>query len=365
MHIAFLLFGMTGYQDACYRALSDVGNELLLVYPETMDGLPFEHQGFADYAKRHVWHSDAGIWKGDPPPPEVMVPLIRSFQPDVVLMASWNGKGYRSVMRDQQGKAVRVLYSENVWHASAKQWLGRLTHRYYVDPLYDCAFVPSDRAEWFARRLGFTPDRVIRGALCADVDLFEKGPRDGAELASRRQFLFSGRMVPHKSPDVLAAAYRQYRETSSDPWDLAVAGEGPLIGSFDGIDGVRRRGFLQPSELADEMHQSSCFIYPSQIDYYGIAVHEAATAGLPLLVSEGAGAAPHLLQDGCNGWTVAPGNVTYLADAMSRMSALGPGRLAEMSEGSRALARRLSPRIYARNFHEETERRMKQIRLRS
>lgn len=358
-----LCFGMTGYQDACYRALSDLGDELLLVYPGSMDGLPFERGGFADYAQRHVWESDAGIWKGDPPPPDVMVPLVRDFRPDVVFMMSWNGKGYRKVMEDQKGKALRVLYTENTWHASPKQWLGRLTHRLYVDPLFDCAFVPGDRSEWFARRLGFTPDRVIRGALSADVDLFERGPRTGEELAGRRQFLFSGRFVGHKNPDVLAAAYRRYREASSDPWELALAGEGPMLSEFDGIDGVRRLGFLQPTELVDEMHRSSCLILPSQIDFYGVVVHEAATSGLPLLLSEGVGAAPYLLQDGFNGWTVAPGDVTSLADAMGRMAELGPERLGMMSDGSRSLARRLSPSIYATNFHEETARRIKAMGL--
>ena len=353
-----LCYGMTGYQDACYRALSDLGDELLLVYPGDMDGLPFERSGFADYAQRHVWTSDAGIWKGEPPGPEVMVPLVRDFAPDVVFMMSWRGNGYRKVMQDQRGKAVRVLYTENVWHNSPKQWLGRLTHRLYVDPLYDCAFVPSDRAEWFARRLGFTPDRVIRGALSGDVDRFERGARSGEELAARRRFLFSGRLVEHKRPDVLAAAYQRYRQVVADPWELVVAGEGPLASVFEGIPGVVSLGFVQPAELSAEMHRSSCFILQSEIDFYGVVVHEAATAGLPLIVSEGVGAAPALLQDGCNGWTVAPGNVASLADAMVRMSSVGAERLATMSEGSRSLARRLSPRIYATNFHEETERRL-------
>jgi glycosyltransferase involved in cell wall biosynthesis len=361
MRIAMLCYGMTGYQDACYRALAELGNDMLLVYPGEMDGLPFERAGFGDYAQRHVWQSDGGIWEGDPPPPEVMVPLVRDFAPDVVFMMSWRGKGYRAVMQDQRGRAVRILYTENVWHASPKQWLGRLTHRLYVDPLYDCAFVPSDRAEWFARRLGFTPDRVMRGALSGDVDLFERGARSGDELAGRRRFLFSGRLVDHKRPDVLAAAYREYRQVVADPWDLVVAGEGPLAHVFDGIPGVIARGFVQPADLSGEMHQASAFILQSEIDFFGVVVHEAATAGLPLIVSEGVGAAPALLQDGCNGWTVAPGNVASLTDAMVRMSSVGPERLEAMSDGSRSLARRLSPQIYATNFHEEVERRQRAL----
>jgi glycosyltransferase involved in cell wall biosynthesis len=363
VRIAYLLYGMQSHQDAMFRALAALGDELLLVYPESLHGSPFDASRFAEYAQRYTWQSGDQVtkgdpWKADPPSADVLVPLVRDFDPDVVFMWSWNGRGYRKVMQDQRGKALRVLYCENFWWASPKQWLGRLTHRLYIDPLYDCAIVPGERAEWFARRLGFTPDRVIRGALSGDVAHFDRGPRTGEELASHRQFLFAGRFVPHKSPDVLAKAYRQYREASADPWTLAVAGEGPMASEFDGIEGVRRLGFLQPDDLVDEMHRSSCLVFPSQIDFYGVIVHEAAAAGLPLLVSEGAGVVSHYLQDGCNGWTTAPGNVTSLADAFARMEAAGPERLGTMSDNSRALARRMTPQIYATNFHEECERRI-------
>jgi glycosyltransferase involved in cell wall biosynthesis len=363
MRIAMLCNGLTANQDVCYRALSELGNDLLLVYAGSQPGALFDSSGFGDYAERHVWESDAGIWEGEPPPAEELVPLVRDFDPDVVFMMSWHGKGYRKVMQDQRGKALRILYSENIWHASPKQWLGRLTHRAYIDPLYDCAFVPCDRAEWFVRRLGFTPDRVMRGSLSADVDLFDRGPRSGEELAGRRRFLFSGRLVQHKRPDVLAAAYRRYREVVADPWDLVVAGVGPMAPVFEGIPGVVELGFVQPPLLADQMHQASAFILQSEIDYYGLVVHEAATAGLPLIVSEGVGAAPSFLQDGCNGWTVAPGDIASLADAMVRMSSVGADRLGSMSDRSRSLARRTSPQLYATNFHEEAERRLRALGL--
>jgi glycosyltransferase involved in cell wall biosynthesis len=70
------------------------------------------------------------------------------------------------------------------------------------------------------------------------------------------------------------------------------------------------------------------------------------------------GAVPSLLQDGFNGWTVAAGNVASLASAMERMANLPVERLAAMSDGSRALASRLNPTIWARNLHEEIERRL-------
>jgi glycosyltransferase involved in cell wall biosynthesis len=351
VRIAVLMTGLTAYQDACFRALSDLGDELLLVHPESMAYAPFDKSTFTNSVRRHVWTTM--------PDAATMVPLVEEFRPDAVIMWSWSGRGYRKVMAAQRGRALRVMFTSNFWHGTWKQYLGVATHRAYVDPLFDCAWVPGERSEWFARRIGFGGGDIIRGANSADVAVFEHGPRTADELAGRRRFVFPGRLIWHKAPTVLAAAYRKYRASTSDaPWELDVVGAGPLASDFDGIDGVTRHGFMQPDELAALMHRSSALILPSHIEWYGVVVHEAAVAGLPLICSDGVGAVPHLLQDGFNGWTVPAGDVDALAEAMCRMSAVSPERLQAMSDGSRALGSRLSPEIWARNLHEEIARRL-------
>jgi glycosyltransferase involved in cell wall biosynthesis len=351
VRIAFLLYGVTANQDACYRKLTELGNELLLVFPASMEDMHFDGgEKYGEYAQTMVWTTQ--------PDAAVLVPLVEQFAPEAIIMSSWIGAGYRKVMAAQRGKALRILFTSNVWRATARQWLGRATHRLYIDPLYDGAYVAGDRSEWFARRLGFDAADIIRGSQSANVITFDRGRRDPAELASRRRFLFSGRLVEHKAVPVLAEAYSRYRSAAREPWDLSVAGTGPLASVLEGIDGVKLHGFLQPADLSDAMHESSCFVLPSLLDYYGLVVHESATAGLPLLCSDGVGAVPSLLQDGFNGWTVAAGSVASLAGAMERMSSVPPERLAAMSEGSRALASRLNPTIWARNLHEELARRL-------
>jgi glycosyltransferase involved in cell wall biosynthesis len=261
-------------------------------------------------------------------------------------------------MKAFRGRALRVVFTSNFWHGTWKQVAGFATHRVYVDPLFDVAWVPGERSEAFARRIGFAGKDIIRGANSADVKLFESGPRSGAELAERRRFLFTGRLIWHKAPTLLASAYRDYRARVDEPWDLEVVGDGPLRTDFEGLEGVKHHGFMQPAELAVLMRESSCLILPSHIEWYGVVVHEAAVAGLPLICSDGVGAVPHLLQDGFNGWTVEAGNQAELTQAMVRMSTMSEERLGAMSEGSRALGSRLSPEIWALNLHEELDRRL-------
>ena len=353
MRIAVLMTGlMAPYQAACFQALAEHDNELLVVQPRSLAYASFEAAELSGSVRVLDWADD------EMPAPDVLVPMIEDFSPDVIIMYSWGGKGYRAVMKAFAGCALRVLFTSNFWHGSAKQYAGLLAHHFYVGPLYDCAWVPGVRSEQFARRIGFAGKDIIRGANSADVDVFASGPRAGAEIEAHRRFLFTGRLIWHKAPTLLAEAYRDYRDRVDDPWDLDVVGEGPLKKDFDGIEGVRRRGFMQPAELAQLMRESSCLILPSHLEWYGVVVHEAAVAGLPLICSDGVGAVPHLLQDGYNGWTVEAGNRDELTGAMVRMSLLDEQRLGAMSDGSRALGSRLSPAVWALHLHEELARRL-------
>jgi hypothetical protein len=149
-----------------------------------------------------------------------------------------------------------------------------------------------------------------------------------------------------------------YRAQVSDPWELHVVGIGPLDTRLAELPGVTMHGFVQPAGVAELMRESSALVLTSHIEPYGVVLHEAAAAGLPLLSSEFGGAAPVFVQDGHNGWLVPSGDVRGWAQAMARMSALPPERLATMSEVSRAVARRMSPTGWALHIHEEIERRI-------
>ncbi|MHB8656588.1 MAG: glycosyltransferase family 4 protein [Solirubrobacteraceae bacterium] len=352
MRIAWLLGGINRNHDRCLSALADLGVEQFVAYQKTMLDTAFENSGYCAYARRLIWDREA-------PGFDELSRILGEFRPDAIVTGGWSGPaGYRKTMRSLSSGVVRVMAMDNTWHGTVKQWIGRGVHRIYIDPLFDCVAVPSDRTEWFARRLGFAAEDVIRGNYVGDTELFDRGPRAGEDLQSQCAFLFAGRLVPDKAIDLLAEAYRRYRVSVDAPWDLHIVGSGPQQGLLEGIPGVILHGFLQPPELADLMQRSSCLVLASRFEPYGVIVHEAAAAGLPLLVSDMAGAVPGLVQDGYNGWVIPRENPLQWARAMARISGLGGDRLEEMSRTSQALASRLSVRGWARNFLEELERRI-------
>jgi glycosyltransferase involved in cell wall biosynthesis len=358
LRIAWLLPGVNGPLEACLRALDQHGDELLVVYPESMsDAFESVRDTAWDPAKYFTYAERLG-WREEPDAEE-LGRRLDEFRPDAIVTASWSWpKAYRTAIKRRADGVLAVLAMDNIWRGAPRQWIGRAVHRIYIDPLFDCVVVPGDRSEWFARRLGFDAGDVIRGFYTADTPLFDRGPRDGADLLAARSFLFVGRLVTQKAVDLLAAAYRRYRELVAEPWELHVVGMGPMETELAEIPGVVLHGFLLPPDVAELMHRASAFVLPSRAEPYGIVVHEAAAAGLPLLVSDTVGAAPGLVQDGGNGWVVPAGDLEGWARAMARMSGAGADRLGEMSALSHALSLRLSPATWARNLHEEISRRL-------
>lgn len=359
LRVAVLASGWAGFNDAACRALAARGVELLVVTPSTAPDTAYADLGFGEYAQVHLWH-------GAPADGEI-TQVLRAFEPDAVLMHSWHYGPYREAIKALPSGTLRICWMDNVWRNVPKQWVGRAVAPWWVQSIFDCVMVPSDRTEFFARRLGFGEADVIRGSLAADTQVFGSGPRTGEEVAGHRTFLACQRLVHHKGADVLADAYRRYRASARDPWRLTIAGLGPMAADFAGIEGVTLLGFQQPAELAELMRTSSAFVLPSRIDPYGVALHEAAISGLPLITTYQVGAAPSFVQDGQNGWTVASGDAGALAASMAHMSALGDSaegisRLGEMSDLSRALGSRTSSAGWARNLHEQIGWRLEALR---
>ncbi|NJK90790.1 MAG: glycosyltransferase [Blastochloris sp.] len=102
------------------------------------------------------------------------------------------------------------------------------------------------------------------------------------------------------------------------------------------IDSVRVQDFLQPMDLVREYQKSDVFVLASRFDSYGVVVHEAAAAGLPLVVSRYVGASATLVEHGVNGYQIDPEDIEGFAEAL--LLALDAERNAVMGRKSREIA---------------------------
>jgi glycosyltransferase involved in cell wall biosynthesis len=341
LRVAVLWNALSGYMDASLRALVCHGDiDLFISHRKARSQAPFSDEQFS-------WLTNRYIFPRLPALPDLL-PQLDAFQPDVLLICGWNIPAYRRIARLYRGRATRVLCMDNQWQGRARQHLGALVSRWYIQPLFDLAWVSGSSSGAFARKLGFTGRSTLYGLNTCDYSAF---------AAARRRilpdeepphcFLYVGRLSPEKGIDVLAEGYRQYRSLTPMPWSLIVCGTGPEAYRLQGLDGVDLRGFVQPEALPSALAAAGCYVLTSHFETWSLSIHEATTVGLPVICTTSCGASAHLVQDGYNGILVDAGDPGQLARAMLQFTQFPSAQRVEMGHRSAQLSLQYTPDRWA------------------
>jgi glycosyltransferase involved in cell wall biosynthesis len=327
---------------ASLRALVDAGAELVVVHRHPAAEAAFDAGSISSGLVTHAWDERADA--------DEVGRVVDDFAPDILLVCSWSVGAYRRVARQWRGRALRILAMDNQWHASPKQRLGVATSRLNIQPTYDVALVADERGAVFASKLGFPAERLLWGLYTCDHDLFAEVAERRGEALPPEVFAFVGRLVDDKAVDVLVDGYATYRASVDAPWPLLVAGTGPLDHLLDDQEGVERVGFVQPSELPDLFERTGCLVLPSRFEPWGVVVHEATAAGLPVVCTRVCGASTRLVLDGYNGAVVTPDDPDALAAGLRRVHEAPADQRRQMGAASRSLAQQYTPRRWAANL---------------
>lgn len=342
--IAVLWEHLSGYVQAALRAVAALDRTELLVVQRSREA----HAAFA----RTLGESCEVIDLSDAQRGSAidLVARVRSFAPDVTLVTSNKDPLYEAVARENHSQGRLTLWGSDVpprawWRDSYGMIRGRLG----ALRAFDAALVPGRAAHDYARRVGFPEERIFQGLYTCDAALFRPvGLARHAPLAPRGWppvFLFVGQFIPRKGLDVLLDAYRRYRRRNAAPWELWCAGAGPLRGLLEGEAGVRVLDFVAPEECAQLMAQAGALVLPSRMDHWGVVIHEATCAGLPVIASRTSYAAMDLVQEGHNGHTFQAADVEHLARLLGACSDEEAART--MGQRSLELSYRFDPSVFA------------------
>lgn len=343
MRITIFARRLAPYTTSFLRALAARGHRLELIYEPTAGEAPFQAFDLScceravadgDRSYRRAW-----LRRG----PERL--------PDAAYIAGWGEPLERAAGRllRRHGRPV-VCGIDNPWTGSWRQQLGRLVAPFRLWPMARAAWVAGEPQAEFARRLGYR--WVETGLYCADVDAY----RCDLPLTQRpRAFLFTGRLIADKGVDLLVEAYRDYRRQVSDPMELLVAGTGPMAVLTRGVEGLRPLGFVQPSDLPGWMARCQALVLPSRDEHWGVVIHEAAAAGLPVLASEACMAATAFVRQGESGYLYPP-SAADLTAALLGFHHLSPEQKCRMSRQSKDLALTWVPSQQAEVFESLLQR---------
>ncbi len=346
---------LSGYIASCWRALAarpEIELSVIAVHAIKGANIAFNNEITAGLDVTLVTRDELNAGK--------TAELAAAKRPDVVVVCGWGLPGMRMVPEHPDLAHAKFMMTMDTpiaqaWRPMMRQRMGRFARRAYFAKI-DRVAVAGERAWQLARVLGFQEDQIVRGCYAIDWPRFEPiaaerrsaMARGGAtQTAWPRRFLFMARYVPDKAIDVLVEAYRAYRDQVRDPWPLVCCGQGEEGALLRGVEGIEDAGFVQPADQPARLRDSGCFLMPSRYEPWGVALAEAAAAGLPLIATEAVGASVELLHDRFNGRKIATDDWRALAEALIWMHERSDAELVAMGEHSRGLGAAFAAEVLA------------------
>ncbi|WP_370390820.1 glycosyltransferase [uncultured Winogradskyella sp.] len=258
----------------------------------------------------------------------------RAFAPDVIYVSGWTNKRYLNLALAYKLQNVPVVLGmDNHWLGTLKQRLAGLLSPWLVKKYVTHIWVPGLPQYRFAQQLGFRPKHILTGLYCADDSLF----KSIAQEEHQRQLLFVGRVVEHKGVKVLFRAVEELIAEGAFDIQLHIIGNGPLVHLIPKHPNVMHTPFMAPEALTEAMSNAGTFILPSLYEAWGVVVHEAALAGLPIISTYQCGAASEFVINGFNGYRYDAKDVDALKHIIRQVAQQSAAAYVAMSQNSRHL----------------------------
>jgi glycosyltransferase involved in cell wall biosynthesis len=170
-----------------------------------------------------------------------------------------------------------------------------------------------------ARKLELIPNGIDTRRFCPSPEARES-TRNSLGVGRNFVWLAVGRLVEQKNYSGLLRALTML---PGGDWVVLVAGSGPLAESLRAeCDELKLTGRVRFLGADEDIRRLYCaadgFVMSSNYEGLSIALLEAASMGLPAVVTDVGGNA-EVVDDGVSGYVVEPGNPTRLAEAMEKL----------------------------------------------
>ena len=202
----------------------------------------------------------------------------------------------------------------------------------------------------YFQKYGVRADRVFFFPMEPDYGLIRSPAPSAIPSAAarfglapgRRRFLFCGRLIPIKRPDLLLAAFSVVASQRPD-WDLVILGDGPLREELQKNvpaelkSRVTWAGHVPEQDVVAAIQRlCDVLVLPSDRESWALVINEALAAGMAVVSSSVPGAAVDLVRDGVNGRIFPRGDLAALVQCL--LDATEEATLAKMKvESARIL----------------------------
>jgi glycosyltransferase involved in cell wall biosynthesis len=180
---------------------------------------------------------------------------------------------------------------------------------------FDALITYSQRGAQEYAGLGFPADKIFVAPNAAAGRPSQPMPARSSGFAGKPVVLFVGRLQARKRIDLLLQGCAALPATLRPR--LVVVGDGPERNELEALaktvyPAAEFPGAKHGVELADYFRKADLFVLPGT---GGLAVQEAMSHGLPVIMGQGDGTNDQLVRSG-NGWQIPPDDITALVGTL-------------------------------------------------
>jgi glycosyltransferase involved in cell wall biosynthesis len=330
MNILVLYTRLTGYWIACMRKDYELNGNNYLVFrtPPSKDA-PFKIE------------SEAGIEICDYNTKEILKiqAQITDFKPDVIYVSGWSNKDYLKIVKVYKTKGLPVVAGmDNQWLGTMKQRMASFFSFWLIHKYISHIWVPGKPQYFYARKLGFKPQNILSGLYCADEVIF----KDIVQHEHKKELIFVGRIVDHKGVKELFEVIEELIFDQQFKIKLHIIGNGPLEHLIPKHKKIKHTAFVDPDKLPQLLSNAGTFILPSLYEAWGVVVHEAAIAGLPIITTYQCGAGTDLVIERFNGYKYNAKDKDHLRQIIKKVTNQSAEDYFKMSVHSKFLGSKLN-----------------------
>lgn len=329
MNILILYRELAGYTVECLNKLASLHKLLVVHYPINKEA-PFVFQ---------FHNSIQLVSKSD-----VSLKLLHDFNPNFVLCSGWGDQQYLECVK-ALNKPTALAF-DTTWKNSLKFILGSFYFKLKYKKLFQFAFIPGNAQKETASKLGFSTFQTINGFYSCE-DTFRLNRRI---LNESKELWCVARYIQAKNINFLCETFLSIPPNARSGWKLNLAGTGELFSSRIENEDIIHHGFLQPNELSKKLKNATAFVLPSLYEPWGVVVHEMASLGKPLLLSNAIGAKQDLLEEGMNGYSFDPASSTELKKILLTIFQSSQEELQTMGNKSSEMASKFSSDHWVSQF---------------
>jgi glycosyltransferase involved in cell wall biosynthesis len=273
---------------------------------------------------------------------------------DLLVVSGWNSSFFNTVVFFCYffSKKIVLMFDSPIIN-TRKQKTFIFLFNLFIKQFYSFAWVPGPSQYLMAKKLGFKSNEIKTGLYVSNFEVNNYPIINESKFEkSEKILLYFGRFLDYKGINLICKAFIDLNAFEKKGWKLhLVGGTNKEIAINVNHQDIMVSSWSH-SNLANQIFEDShCFILSSNIENWGVSVHDAVCNGLPLILSRGVESSNYFLIENLNGYFHNKEDLKSIRLAMVKIFNLSEEELKSMSSHSRNLSKTVTQKEWNNNLN--------------